>query len=164
MVFILIAGAGTRFSAPLFASNRSVSAQSASPTARWAGWRHSFRCRTVRHHRHLYRAGTFVARLGGEESLAQVDRELESPSGQSQKSLGWFHCEVTALCCTSLVSFFAVMILPPSPPGIWGNLIVRLAMNLAGPQFLVRLVFHAFLVVGGAVILAVRGEHRIVVS
>src|SRR6201999_821990 len=55
---------------------------------------------------------------------------------------------------TSLVSFFAVMIIPDDVrQGFLENLIGGLAMNLAGP-FIARLAFHVFVVVVGTLILA----------
>jgi hypothetical protein len=58
------------------------------------------------------------------------------------------------LVFTSLVSFFAVMIIPDAVrQNYLENLIGGLAMNLEGP-FLMRLVFHGFVVVVGTLILA----------
>src|SRR5205823_9948822 len=55
---------------------------------------------------------------------------------------------------TSLVSFFAVMIIPDDVrQGFLQNLIGGLAMNLEGP-FLARLIFHGFVVIVGVLILA----------
>ena len=61
---------------------------------------------------------------------------------------------IYSLVFTSLVSFFAVMIIPDSVRGnIHENLIGGLAMNLVG-SFPVRLSFHVFVVVVGTLILA----------
>jgi len=55
---------------------------------------------------------------------------------------------------TSLVSFFAVMIIPDKiRPQFFENLIGGLAMSLTGP-FVARLVFHIFVVVVGTLILS----------
>ena len=55
---------------------------------------------------------------------------------------------------TSLVSFFAVMLIPDAErQNFLENLIGGLAMNLAGPIY-IRLIFHAFVVVVGTLILA----------
>src|SRR6202167_5506052 len=55
---------------------------------------------------------------------------------------------------TSLVSFFAVMIMPDNVrKNFFENLIGGLAMNMAGPLML-RLVFHGFVVLVGTLILA----------
>src|SRR5207244_6693686 len=61
---------------------------------------------------------------------------------------------IYSLVFTSLVSFFAVMIIPDDVrQGFLENLIGGLAMNLQGP-FLARLIFHGFVVVVGTFILA----------
>jgi hypothetical protein len=55
---------------------------------------------------------------------------------------------------TSLVSFFAVMIIPDKVrPNYFANLIGGLAMNVAGPYTL-KLLFQAFVVIVGALILS----------
>jgi amino acid transporter len=97
--------------------------------------------------------GHSVLAMSGEESLAQVYREIESPKLVNLKKAGMV-IFVYSMVFTSLVSFFAVMIIPDDVrQSFLENLIGGLAMNLAGP-FLVRLIFHAFVVVVGAVILA----------
>ncbi len=97
--------------------------------------------------------GHSVLAMSGEESLAQVYREIESPKLVNLKKAGLV-IFVYSMVFTSLVSFFAVMIIPDDVRQTFlENLIGGLAMNLAGP-FLVRLIFHAFVVVVGAVILA----------
>ncbi|HLK02863.1 MAG TPA: amino acid permease [Candidatus Acidoferrum sp.] len=97
--------------------------------------------------------GHSVLAMSGEESLAQVYREIEHPKLPNLKKAGLV-IFVYSLVFTSLVSFFAVMIIPDDVrQGFLENLIGGLAMNLAGP-FLLRLVFHVFVVVVGAVILA----------
>src|SRR5438094_82379 len=91
--------------------------------------------------------------MSGEESLAQVYREIESPKLPNLKKAGLV-IFIYSLVFTSLVSFFAVMIIPDGVrQGFLENLIGGLAMNLAGP-LPIRLIFHAFVVVVGAVILA----------
>src|SRR5579871_3046838 len=97
--------------------------------------------------------GHSVLAMSGEESLAQVYREIESPKLPNLKKAGMV-IFVYSLVFTSLVSFFAVMIIPDDVrQGFLENLIGGLAMNLAGP-FVARLIFHVFVVVVGAVILA----------
>ena len=97
--------------------------------------------------------GHSVLAMSGEESLAQVYREIESPKLVNLKKAGLV-IFVYSMVFTSLVSFFAVMIIPDDiRQGFLENLIGGLAMSLEGP-FLVRLIFHAFVVVVGAVILA----------
>ena len=97
--------------------------------------------------------GHSVLAMSGEESLAQVYREIEAPKLPNLKKAGLV-IFVYSLLFTSLVSFFAVMIIPDSVRGKYlENLIGGLAMNLAGP-FTLRLVFHVFVVSVGTLILA----------
>src|SRR6202171_567524 len=97
--------------------------------------------------------GHSVLAMSGEESLAQVYREIEHPKLPNLKKAGLV-IFIYSLVFTSLVSFFAVMIIPDSVrQNYLENLIGGLAMNLEGP-FLMRLIFHAFVVVVGTLILA----------
>ena len=97
--------------------------------------------------------GHSVLAMSGEESLAQVYREIESPKLPNLKKAGAV-IFVYSLVFTSLVSFFAVMIIPDGVrQQFLENLIGGLAMNLEGP-FIVRLIFHGFVVVVGTLILA----------
>jgi len=97
--------------------------------------------------------GHSVLAMSGEESLAQVYREIESPKLPNLKKAGLV-IFIYSLVFTSLVSFFAVMIIPDDVrQGFLENLIGGLAMNLEGP-LIVRLIFHAFVVVVGTFILA----------
>src|SRR5215472_8191934 len=97
--------------------------------------------------------GHSVLAMSGEESLAQVYREIEHPKLPNLKKAGLV-IFVYSLVFTSLVSFFAVMIIPDDVrQGFLENLIGGLAMNLAGP-FLLRLFFHGFVVLVGTLILA----------
>src|SRR5260370_16710367 len=91
--------------------------------------------------------------MSGEESLAQVYREIESPKLPNLKKAGAV-IFVYSLVFTSLVSFFAVMIIPDGVrKQFLENLIGGLAMNLEGP-FFARLIFHGFVVVVCTLILA----------
>src|SRR5271169_1039911 len=97
--------------------------------------------------------GHSVLAMSGEESLAQVYREIESPKLPNLKKAGLV-IFVYSLVFTSLVSFFAVMIIPDGVrQNYLENLIGGLAMNLEGP-FPMRLIFHGFVVVVGTLILA----------
>src|SRR5437868_329665 len=97
--------------------------------------------------------GHSVLAMSGEESLAQVYREIESPKLPNLKKAGAV-IFVYSLVFTSLVSFFAVMIIPDDVrQHFLENLIGGLAMNLEGP-FFARLIFHGFVVVVGTLILA----------
>jgi len=97
--------------------------------------------------------GHSVLAMSGEESLAQVYREIEHPKLPNLKKAGLV-IFVYSLVFTSLVSFFAVMIIPDGVrENYLENLIGGLAMSLHGP-LAARLTFHAFVVVVGALILA----------
>jgi amino acid transporter len=97
--------------------------------------------------------GHSVLAMSGEESLAQVYREIESPKLQNLRKAGLV-IFIYSLVFTSLVSFFAVMIIPDDVrQHFLENLIGGLAMSLEGPIF-VRLLFHGFVVVVGTLILA----------
>jgi amino acid transporter len=97
--------------------------------------------------------GHSVLAMSGEESLAQVYREIEHPKLPNLKKTGLV-IFIYSLVFTSLVSFFAVMLIPDNiRQNYLENLIGGLAMNLEGP-FLIRLIFHGFVVVVGTLILA----------
>src|SRR5262249_28937077 len=97
--------------------------------------------------------GHSVLAMSGEESLAQVYREIEHPKLPNLKKAALI-IFIYSMVFTSLVSFFAVMIIPDKTrPQFFENLIGGLAMSLSGP-FAVRLVFHVFVVVVGTLILS----------
>ena len=97
--------------------------------------------------------GHSVLAMSGAESLAQVYREIEHPKLPNLKK-SVFVIFIYSMVFTSLVSFFAVMIIPDHiPPQYFQNLIGGLAMSLTGP-FVARLAFHIFVVVVGTLILS----------
>ncbi|HEY6464471.1 MAG TPA: amino acid permease [Candidatus Acidoferrales bacterium] len=97
--------------------------------------------------------GHSVLAMSGAESLAQVYREIEHPKLPNLKK-AVFIIFIYSMVFTSLVSFFAVMIIPDQTRHFYfENLIGGLAMNLTGP-FIARLVFHVFVVVVGTMILS----------
>jgi amino acid transporter len=97
--------------------------------------------------------GHSILAMSGEESLAQVYREIERPKVKNLKRAGLV-IFVYSLAFTSLVSFFAVAIIPDQVrPQYFDNLISGLAMHLAGPEWL-RLAFQMFVVLVGMLILA----------
>ncbi len=97
--------------------------------------------------------GHSVLAMSGEETLAQVYRELEHPKIKNLKRVG-FIIFAYSLIFTAGVSFFAVMIIPDKTrPEYFENLIGGLAMNFIGPYTL-RLVFQAFVVLVGVIMLA----------
>jgi len=97
--------------------------------------------------------GHSVLAMSGEETLAQVNREIEHPKLKNLEKTGLV-IFIYSLLFTSLVSFFAVMIIPDKVrPEYFGNLIGGIAMYLAGPTW-ARLAFRAFVVLVGVLILA----------
>ena len=97
--------------------------------------------------------GHSVLAMSGEETLAQVNREIEHPKLKNLEKTGAV-IFIYSLLFTSLVSFFAVMIIPDSVrPEYFGNLIGGIAMYLSGPTW-ARLGFRAFVVLVGVLILA----------
>src|ERR1700736_129540 len=89
--------------------------------------------------------GHSVLAMSGEESLAQVYREIEHPKLPNLKKAALI-IFIYSMIFTSLVSFFAVMIIPDKTrPQFFQNLIGGLAMNLTGP-LLARLIFQMFVV------------------
>src|ERR1700689_2301923 len=97
--------------------------------------------------------GHSVLAMSGAESLAQVYREIEHPKLPNLKKAALI-IFIYSLVFTSLVSFFAVMIIPDKTrPQYFENLIGGLAMSLQGP-FMARLIFHAFVVIVGTLILS----------
>ncbi len=97
--------------------------------------------------------GHSVLAMSGEETLAQVNREIEHPKLKNLEKTGLV-IFVYSLLFTSLVSFFAVMIIPDKVrPDYFANLIGGIAMYLVGPQSL-KLLFHGFVVLVGVLILA----------
>jgi len=97
--------------------------------------------------------GHSVLAMSGEETLAQVNREIEHPKLKNLEKTGLV-IFVYSLLFTSLVSFFAVMIIPDKiRPDYFANLIGGITMYLVGPTSL-KLVFHGFVVLVGVLILA----------
>jgi amino acid transporter len=97
--------------------------------------------------------GHSVLAMSGEETLAQVNREIEHPKLKNLEKTGLV-IFVYSLLFTSLVSFFAVMIIPDSVrPNYFANLIGGIAVYLVGPTSL-KLLFHGFVVLVGVLILA----------
>jgi amino acid transporter len=107
--------------------------------------------------------GHSILAMSGEESLAQVYREIERPKVKNLQRAGMV-IFVYSLLFTALVSFFATAIIPDAVrPQFYDNLISGLAMNLVGPLSL-RLLFQAFVVVVGFLILAGAANTAIVGS
>ena len=97
--------------------------------------------------------GHSVLAMSGAESLAQVYREIEHPKLPNLKKAALV-IFIYSMVFTSLVSFFAVMIIPDKTrPQYFENLIGGLAMSLQGP-LVARLAFQVFVVVVGTLILS----------
>jgi amino acid transporter len=95
---------------------------------------------------------SFLA-MSGEESLAQVNRELEYPKHENLMKAGLV-IFIYSLLFTSLVSFFAYALIPDDVrPQYFNNLISGIAMYLAGPMPL-KLLFQGFIVIVGFLMLA----------
>lgn len=117
------------------------------------GWLHGSWIQTIPLVMFLVGFGHSVLAMSGEESLAQVNREIEHPKLKNLIKAG-IVILVFSLVFTSLVSFFAVMIIPDDVrPNYFGNLISGLAMNVVGPYWM-RLIFQGFVVLVGALILS----------
>ena len=123
-----------------------------SPESRWAGFTGTGRP-TLTIIIAFVGFGHSVLAMSGEETLAQVSREIEHPKLKNLKKTGVV-IFVYSLLFTSLVSFFAVMIIPDNVrPDSSRNMIGGIAMYLVGPQW-IKLIFHGFVVIVGVLILA----------
>ena len=98
--------------------------------------------------------GHSILAMSGEESLAQINREIEAPKLPNLLRTGLI-IFIYSLLLTSLVSFFAVMIIPDGVrmSQYADNLIGGLAMFVVGPLW-ARIALRAFVVVVGFLILA----------
>lgn len=98
--------------------------------------------------------GHSMLAMSGEESLAQVYRELEAPKIQNLKRAGLI-IFIVSMLLTSAVSFFAVMIIPDAVriPQFGDNLLSGLAMSVVGPHW-ARVALQAFVVGVGVLILS----------
>jgi amino acid transporter len=98
--------------------------------------------------------GHSILAMSGEETLAQVYREVESPKMKNFKRAALI-VFVYSVVLTAGVSFLAVLVIPDEVRMKFysGNLISGLARHVVGPPVL-RLVLEAFVVVVGFLILA----------
>jgi amino acid transporter len=97
--------------------------------------------------------GHSVLAMSGEETMAQVYREIEHPKLKNLEKAG-FIIFVYSLIFTAGVAFFAVMIIPDSVrTSFQDNPIGGLAMYLAGPLSL-RIAFRGFIAIVGTLMLA----------
>jgi amino acid transporter/nucleotide-binding universal stress UspA family protein len=98
--------------------------------------------------------GHSILAMSGEETLAQVYREVESPKMKNFEKAA-FIVFVYSLVLTASISFLAVMLIPDEVrmKSYSENLIGGLAMHVSGP-YLARLGLNAFVVIVGFLILA----------
>ena len=98
--------------------------------------------------------GHSVLAMSGEETLAQVNREIEHPKLKNLKRAA-IVIAIYSFLFTGVGSLLAVMLIPDSVrvPVYRDNLIAGLAMYMVGPQVL-RIVFRVFVVIVGFLILS----------
>jgi len=97
--------------------------------------------------------GHSLLAMSGFETMAQVYREVAHPKLKNLERAGTV-IFLYSMLFTSLVSFFAVMIIPDADrKNFLDNLIGGIAMYLIGPVSL-KLLFHGFVVLVGTLILA----------
>ncbi len=97
--------------------------------------------------------GHSILAMSGEETLAQVYREIEAPKHRNLMRAGLV-IFVFSLTFTCFVAFAAVMLIPDADrPKYLDNMINGLILNLAGPEKL-KLAFQAVVVLVGAMILS----------
>src|ERR1700693_3433274 len=97
--------------------------------------------------------GHSVLAMSGEETLAQVYREIEHPKLPNLEKAGLV-IFIYSFVFTAGVSFFASMIIPDAVrPQYFGNLISGLSMSFVGPYNL-KLAFQGFVVLVGVLMLA----------
>jgi amino acid transporter len=98
--------------------------------------------------------GHSVLAMSGEESLAQVYREIAHPKLRNLERTGII-IGIYSFMFTGVVTLLAVMIVPDSVriPVYANNLIAGLAMYLVGPQWL-RILFRIFVVTVGFLMLS----------
>lgn len=98
--------------------------------------------------------GHSILAMSGEETLAQVYREVESPKLPNFRKAA-FIVFLYSLVFTAGISFLAVMLIPETKrvTEYSENLISGLAMHMIGPEWL-RLCLNAFVVIIGFMILA----------
>jgi amino acid transporter len=98
--------------------------------------------------------GHSVLAMSGEETLAQVNREIEHPKLKNLKRAA-IVIAIYSFLFTGIGSLLAVMLIPDSVrvPVYRDNLIAGLAMYMVGPQVL-RIAFRVFVVIVGFLILS----------
>ena len=110
--------------------------------------------------------GHSVLAMSGEETLAQVYREVESPKLKNFKKVG-FIVFAYSLLLTGSTNFLAVLMIPRGQRmnEYYDNWLGGLAMHMIGPTWLLLLlnafvVFVGFLILSGAVNTSIVGSQR----
>ena len=97
--------------------------------------------------------GHSLLAMSGEESLAQLYRELASPKIKNLKRAA-FIIFAFSFMFTGVISLFAVMLVPDSVrPSYYDNLLSGLSMYLIGPLAL-KMIMQAFVVLIGVLLLS----------
>src|SRR5205807_7951052 len=98
--------------------------------------------------------GHSILAMSGEETLAQVYREVESPKLQNFKKAA-FVIFTYSLIMTAGISFLAVLIIPDEVrmKDYADNLLGGLAMHVVGPAWM-RILLNAIVVAAGFLILS----------
>lgn len=99
--------------------------------------------------------GHSILAMSGEESLAQVYREIGSPKLKNLKRTA-LTIAIYSFVFTGISSLFAVMLIPDGvrmSPDVKDNLLGAMVMYFTGPRFL-KLAFRAFVVVCGFLMLS----------
>ena len=98
--------------------------------------------------------GHSVLAMSGEETLAQVNREIEHPKLKNLKRAA-IVIAIYSFVFTGVGTLLATMIIPDSVrvPVYRDNLIAGMAMSMWGPQ-VARIVFRVFVVIVGVLILS----------
>lgn len=98
--------------------------------------------------------GHSILAMSGEETLAQVNREIEHPKLKNLKRAA-IVIAIYSFVFTGIVSLLAVMLIPDSVriPVYRDNLIAGLAMYVVGPMTL-KIIFRIFVVIVGFLILS----------
>ncbi|HUS19470.1 MAG TPA: APC family permease [Terriglobales bacterium] len=147
-VTILRAPAGTIHLPPLPTPDNLRFSDAALGWLRHTDWPHTIGLLGI-----LIAFGHSVLAMSGEESLAQVNREIEHPKLPNLKKAAVV-IGVFSFAFTGLASLLAVMLIPDSVrPLYYDNMISGLALHLVGPQIL-KVLFSAFVVVVGFLMLS----------
>ena len=126
--------------------------------------RHTSFARTIGLFGILMAFGHSVLAMSGEESLAQVNREIEHPKLKNLKRAA-IVIAIYSFIFTGIGSLLAVMLIPDAVrvPVYRDNLIAGMAMYMVGPvglriAFRIFVVLVGFLILGGAVNTAIVGS------